>query len=59
MPVEVRIVGGNMIEIDPPKAPERPLFELFVRERGVGAEVRPGTKLIPRGSDADGPEASR
>ncbi len=31
--METRTVGGNVIEIDEPKAPERPLFELFVRER--------------------------
>ncbi len=57
--MEVRTVGGNIIEVEPPKAPERPLFERFVRERGVRAEVKPGTSLIPRGSEADGSEASR
>lgn len=46
--METRTVGGNVIEIEEPKAPERPLFELFVQERQAALEVQADTRLIPR-----------
>ena len=47
--METRTVGGNVIEIEAPKAPERPLFELFVRERQAEREAMPAAaRLIPR-----------
>jgi hypothetical protein len=52
--MKTRAIGGNIIEIEEPKAPERPFFEVFAREREALVKAKPDSKLLPPGTGQPG-----